>query len=71
MSQLNNILDFEGFKLQKKISLSTKSPMHTSSTHEKICPEELDTRISNIKESIHRINKLMAELKSISEKPNN
>lgn len=72
-----NVLDFEFFKLRKKekdgnyilpnvVHNVTKLPNNSKSLSE----AEISNRIHNIKQSVQRINKLISELKQISDKPN-
>lgn len=73
-----NILDLQFFKLKKKqesIHISNKNKiLPPTKKFELECLEEdaleISTRIKNIKGSIQRINKLISELKQISNKPN-
>ncbi|MES2614834.1 MAG: hypothetical protein V4591_05415 [Bdellovibrionota bacterium] len=61
-----NVLDLAGFRSKKKDLQAASFQPFTKP----LSQQELGSQIENIKQSIQRINKLMAELKSISEKPN-
>lgn len=72
-----NILDFELFKLRKKAKenrLLLLKQKHTNIIlfkDSKLLEEvELSNKIHNIKQSVQRINKLIEELRQISDKPN-
>ncbi len=72
-----NILDFELFKLRKNSkekSLHLVKPIHNDIIifkDSKLLEEvELSNKIHNIKQSVQRINKLIEELRQISDKPN-
>ena len=63
----DNILDLNRFRLKKQILNETQ--IRDISLHPVEVPgKELDTRISKIKQSIQRINKLMEELRAVSPK---
>ena len=72
-----NILDIQLFRLRKKSNLQEIININpaievTPSTKDPKSLEELEisTRIKNIKESVLRINKLISELRQISDNPN-
>lgn len=72
-----NILDFELFKLRKKAKenrLLLVKQKHNDIIlfkDSKLLEEvELSNKIHNIKQSVQRINKLIEELRQISDKPN-
>ncbi|MGY3803962.1 hypothetical protein ACWNT8_07875 [Pigmentibacter ruber] len=72
-----NILDFELFKLRKKakenrlLLLKQKHNNIILFKDSKLLEEvELSNKIHNIKQSVQRINKLIEELRQISDKPN-
>ncbi len=64
MTESATVLDFQEFRTKKQISLAVVS----TPAEPKISSQQLDSKIENIKRSIQRINALMAELKSISNK---
>ncbi len=63
----DNILDLNRFRMKKQIL--NENQIRDISLHSVEVPgKELDTRISKIKQSIQRINKLMEELRAVSPK---
>ncbi len=77
LNNKKNILDFELFKLRKN---SKEKNLHLIKQNHndiilfkdsKLLEEvELSNKIHNIKQSVQRINKLIEELRQISDKPN-
>lgn len=77
LNNKKNILDFELFKLRKN---SKEKKLHLIKQNHndiilfkdsKLLEEvELSNKIHNIKQSVQRINKLIEELRQISDKPN-
>ncbi|WGL59241.1 hypothetical protein QEJ31_11980 [Pigmentibacter sp. JX0631] len=72
-----NILDFEMFKSRKKATenklllIKQKHNNIILFKDSKLLEEvELSNKIHNIKQSVQRINKLIEELRQISDKPN-
>ncbi len=73
----SNILDFQFFKLRKKTKHQVDILINNENNSipplwEPKSIEELEysKRVKNIKESVHRINNLILELKQISSNPN-
>ena len=63
----DNLLDLNRFRIKKQIL--NENQIRDISLHSVEIPgKELDTRISKIKQSIQRINKLMEELRAVSPK---
>lgn len=62
-----NVLDLARFRSNK---LDAK-PVQENNSFLKFNEGELENHIENIKQSIHRINKLISELKTISDKAHN
>lgn len=72
-----NILDFQIFRLRKNskphenVCIHSESSNLSSQKETKASKEfEFEERIKNIKESVQRINKLISELRHISDNPN-
>ena len=64
-----NILDLAGFRTKKYSQISSQVP-GAPLTSIGVSQKEMGSHIENIKKSIQRINKLMEELRTISDKPN-
>ena len=72
-----NVLDFEFFKLRKKEKLNqfiyqkvSNNLINLNNKPKSLDEIDISKRIQNIKQSVQRINKLISELKQISDKPN-
>jgi hypothetical protein len=72
-----NVLDFEFFKLRKKEKLNqfiyqkvSNNLINLNNKPKSLNEIDISNRIHNIKQSVQRINKLISELKQISDKPN-
>jgi hypothetical protein len=63
----DNVFDLERFRSKKEQIASSQFPSHDKDSFG-TSPKELGSHIDNIKKSIQRINKLMEELKTISNK---
>jgi hypothetical protein len=61
-----NVYDLNGYRTKKAEMELSFSNLEESDTT--LSPKHLDSNISNIKKSIHRINQLMEELRSMSQK---
>lgn len=69
MSEIEGkIFDLERFRIKKQdLTASRFTKLQRPSA--KVSTNEISTHMEKIKQSIQRINKLMEELKSISDKP--
>jgi len=72
-----NVLDFEFFKLRKKEKRNqfiyqkvSNNLINLNNKPKSLDEIDISNRIHNIKQSVQRINKLISELKQISDKPN-